>query len=67
MTTDLLYDGSFDGFLTSVFECYDRKLSDFSIVRRDRYQPGLASLSLEVDTDLLKSKRVWAGLKRKCQ
>lgn len=65
MITDLLYDGSFDGFLTSVFECYDRKLKDFSIVRHDRYQPELTSTSLEIETDLFKSKRVWAGLKNK--
>lgn len=65
MTTDLLYDGSFDGFLTSVFECYHRKLQDFSIVRRDRYQPDLTSKSLDIITDVLKSKRVWAGLKKK--
>ncbi len=65
MTTHLLYDGSFDGFLTSIFECYDRKLIDFAIVRRDRYQPGITTSSLNIETDILKSQRVWSGLKRK--
>jgi probable DNA metabolism protein len=65
MTTDLLYDGSFDGFLTSIFECYDRKLGDLSIVRRNRYQPGIASSALEVETDIVKSQRVWSSLKSK--
>lgn len=65
MTTHLLYDGSFDGFLTSIFECYDRKLADFLIVRRDRYQPGITTSSLNIETDISKSQRVWSGVKRK--
>ena len=63
MTTHLLYDGSFDGFLTSLFERYERKLTDVEIVRSHGYQPTLSSSSLEIQTDPSKSQRVWMGLK----
>lgn len=62
--TTLLYDGSFDGFLTSVFECYERRLEYFQVVRLENYQPQLGSLSIEVQADQVKSKRVWDGLKK---
>jgi probable DNA metabolism protein len=62
MTTYLIYDGSFDGFLTSVFESYERKLIDFAIVKSTRYQPELTSSYIDIKTDLIKSKRVWTGL-----
>jgi probable DNA metabolism protein len=62
MTTYLIYDGSFDGFLTSIFERYERKLADFVITRPNRYQPQLTSTHLEIKTDKTKSQRVWTGL-----
>jgi len=65
MTSHLLYDGSFDGFLTSIFELYERNLTDFIIATRNRYQPTLNSVCIEIQTDAVKSKRVWAGLKKK--
>jgi probable DNA metabolism protein len=65
MTLHLIYDGSFDGFLTSIFECYERKLKNFSIVRSERYQPELGSSSLVVHSDKVKSTRVLAGLKNR--
>ena len=65
MTTYLLYDGSFDGFLSSIFESYERKLKDFTVVRAGQYQPDLTGSSIDVKTDPVRSKRVWTGLKKK--
>lgn len=64
MTTYLLYDGSFDGFLTGIFECYERKPGNFTIVRPRLYQPQLGTSCLQIQTDSTKSKRVWTGLKK---
>ena len=65
MTTYLVYDGTFDGFLTCLFERYDRKLSHVEITRSHRYQPTLDSACLEITTDSTKSCRVWTGLKKR--
>lgn len=65
MTTYLIYDGSFAGFLTSIFESYERKLEDFTITTIKRYQPALNSSCVDILTDQTKSKRVWTGLKNK--
>ena len=63
MKTVLTYDGSFEGFLTAIFERYDRKLKDFAIMRTERYQPELMSSEIKIQNDHEKSKRVWTGLK----
>jgi probable DNA metabolism protein len=64
MTLHLVYDGTFGGFLTAIFECYERKLTAFKIVSAHRYQPDLLNQALDVVTDQSKSKRVWSGLKK---
>jgi len=61
----LVYDGTFHGFLTSIFEAYERKLCDFSIVRRSNFQPVLLGEDLTILTDRAKATRVWMGLKKK--
>ncbi|MEJ7646210.1 MAG: TIGR03915 family putative DNA repair protein [Chryseolinea sp.] len=63
--TQLVYDGTFHGFLTSVFESYERKLSDFRIVRQSHFQPVLLGDALTIVSDKAKSDRVWMGLKKK--
>lgn len=61
----LVYDGSFEGFLTCVFELYERKLETGRIVREALYQPMLDEQVMEVTVDSKKADRVWLGLKRK--
>lgn len=61
----LIYDGSFEGFLTCVFELYERKSDSGRIVRDRLYQPMLEEESLNIATDSAKSKRVWSGLKKR--
>lgn len=61
----LVYDGSFAGLLTVIFEVYERKLTDVSIVREDLYQPHLYAAVRTITRDALKAARVWQGLQKK--
>lgn len=61
----LLYDGSFDGFLTCVFEVYELKLKQVSIHRKGREQESLFGTSKVVLTDAIKADRVWKGISKK--
>lgn len=63
--TQLVYDGGFEGFLTAVFELYERKIMDARIVRKENYQPELTAAYLEIIPDQKKAERVWNGLKQK--
>lgn len=64
-TQSLIYDGTFDGFLTCVFEVYQLKLTDVQIIRKDLYQPSLFGLSQEIITEVDKADRVWTSFKKK--
>jgi probable DNA metabolism protein len=61
----LLYDGSFAGLLTAIFETYEYKLSNVSIEREEVYQRGMFDESKVVVNIEHKAKRIWAGLKNK--
>jgi probable DNA metabolism protein len=61
----LLYDGSWRGFLTAVFEAFEHKLSDASILRAEHFQPAVFGGSRVVLTDNKKAERVWTGLRKK--
>ena len=61
----LVYDGSFAGLLTVIFEVYERKLADVSIVREDLYQPHLYAAVHTITRDAQKAARVWQGLQKK--
>lgn len=63
--TTLHYDGSFGGWLTCVFEVYERKLDEVRIVKSGSFTPDVFGHSLDVETDEAKAKRVWAGLSKK--
>ena len=63
--TLLIYNGSFEGLLTAVFETYERKLTDVKILKALVYQPELHSESLVVISDPEKAKRIWEGLKKR--
>lgn len=63
--TSIIYDGTFDGFLTAVFEAYEYKLKDAIITTKQRYQPTVFASKHEVITNEAKAERVWKGLKQK--
>lgn len=66
MRVILKYDGSFDGFLSCVFEVFNRKLKDVSIEPNHKPATSLFDVYEQVDTEIDKSQRVWNALKRKC-
>ncbi len=66
METVLIYDGSFDGFLSAVFEVYNLKLKNVSIQREENAHAVLFGEMKKIITDLDKSKRVAKKLKNIC-
>ncbi|MGZ5252870.1 MAG: TIGR03915 family putative DNA repair protein, partial [Flavitalea sp.] len=63
--TTLVYDGSFEGLLTCIFEVYEYKFSEVEVVEKKYFQGSLLGSYKEVETDEEKVKRVWEGLKKK--
>lgn len=61
----LLYDGTFTGFLTVIFECYAHKLEPLNICREDNFQDNLFVDRIKVESDETKATRVWQGLRKK--
>ncbi|WP_299666411.1 TIGR03915 family putative DNA repair protein [uncultured Polaribacter sp.] len=61
----LIYDGSFEGFLTCIFHIFEYNLKDVSIQNEFLIQNGLFSENETIITDKEKSDRVWQGLKGK--
>lgn len=66
MRTKLVYDGTFEGFLTAVFQIYEEKLTDASIERKELATETFFSEYSTVITDLEKANRVWKGLSKFC-
>ncbi|WP_340203094.1 TIGR03915 family putative DNA repair protein [Ascidiimonas sp. W6] len=62
MKTILIYDGSFDGFLTAVYQVFQEKLDNVQILKPKHYEPDMFSTCQEIITDIKKSKRVWKSL-----
>ena len=65
MITILKYDGSFDGFLTSVFYIYEHKLESVSIEKTETYKSTFFDNSVDIRSDGKIAKRVWKGLSKK--
>lgn len=61
----LVYDGSFDGFLTAVFQIYDLKIKRAFIQKDSDSQASLFGDSHKVSTDAIKADRVWKGLRKR--
>ena len=57
-----VYDGTFDGFLTVVFEIYASKRKPVQIVRERMWQAGFFETPALIVTDVAKSERVWNGI-----
>ncbi|WP_394749103.1 TIGR03915 family putative DNA repair protein [Spongiimicrobium salis] len=61
----LIYDGSFNGFLTAIFVAFDEKIPVSDIQKNTKVQRGLFSDNETVFTQMDKAKRVWNGIKNK--
>lgn len=56
-----LYDGSFYGLLTIVFDCYVSKTIPHSIIPQENYLPNLLEKSCYIKTNEEKASRIWHG------
>ena len=56
--TQLSYDNTFEGLLTTVFEIYEFKYSNPKISKKDDLQHNLFAEKIEIITDISKSDRV---------
>ncbi len=59
------YDNTWTGFLTAVFEVYDRGEKVVKITSQKRFMPDAFATQVHVDTSEAKAKRVWLGLSKK--
>lgn len=61
----LVYDGSFNGYLTAIFQAFEQKLLLADIQKEEQAQRGLFSDAEMVYTEIDKAKRVWNGIQKK--
>lgn len=61
----LIYDGSFHGWLSAIFDVYEYKFNDVNILPQDRAQHTLFGETHQVQTDPVKAVRVWKGLQQR--
>lgn len=61
----IIYDSTFEGWLTAVFEIYDYKFTDVVFAKENVPNTLLFSSPHIVATDIVKAKRVLEGLKRR--
>jgi len=57
-----IYDQSFDGLLTAIFESYRLKANVLDIVAEDQYQENLFNPGMFIQTDINKAQRVLNGV-----
>jgi len=62
--TTLIYDNSWNGLLTAIFEIYELRLSNVLVETIQHHQPSMFRTALTVHTDATKAMRVWKGLKK---
>jgi probable DNA metabolism protein len=61
----LIYDGTFEGLLTAVFEIYERKLFHVKLIKGEWRSSALFEEVLQVVTDENRANRVLKGLREK--
>lgn len=59
-----LYDGTFDGLLTIVFDSYLKKTIPLQIIPEKDYVPNFLDNIIWIKTDLEKAKRVFHGIEK---
>ncbi|GGB84976.1 TIGR03915 family putative DNA repair protein [Dyadobacter sediminis] len=60
-----VFDGTLEGLLTAVFDCYQRKAGTVKIVSQENFHPDVFQESFTVVSADEKANRVWAGLRKK--
>ena len=62
----LIFDGSYEGLLTAIFESYRLKISNAQFVAEDDWNGSLFEQPIVIETDHVKADRVVAGVRKKC-
>lgn len=63
--TTYVFDGTFTGLLTAVFDAYALRHREVALYTNREYQPALFTAAHEVKPDEAKAGRVWKGLEKK--
>lgn len=58
----LLYDGSFEGLMTCIFDCYYNKISPIDITPYDKISQFVLCENIYIDTDMEKYERVYSAI-----
>jgi probable DNA metabolism protein len=61
----IVYDGSFEGFLSAVFDIYEYRYDHVEFSKHDNYQSTIFGSAHIATPDETKTNRVWQGLKQK--
>lgn len=61
----LIYDGTFDGFLTAVFAVYEYKFTDAAIYKEAAFNGNVFEKVHTVVTNAAQATRVWTGMQKK--
>jgi len=64
MTEIFIYDGSFEGFLSAVFEAYQRKKEPADIATSDGVQLAIGAELVHIVTDTQKAQRLVTGMEK---
>lgn len=59
-----LYDGTWDGFLTIIFNSYTSKTLPQNIFSKVNYLPNFLDTPITIQTDFQKSRRVFTGIEK---
>ncbi|WP_299336717.1 TIGR03915 family putative DNA repair protein [uncultured Psychroserpens sp.] len=62
---NIIYDGSFEGFLSAVFYVFEHKFDVVNIQNNTSVQNGLFTQNETIPTETIKANRVWKGLTSK--
>jgi len=61
----IIYDGSFNGFLTVLYNAFDKGWNVAEIAKQDAHKDELFTNNEYIKTDISLAKKVWFGLERK--
>lgn len=60
-----IFDGSFEGLLTAIFEWFERKPGEITLQTKIMYQPDAFATSLMIQNNRQNADRVWKGIQKR--
>ena len=60
-----IYDGTFEGLLTSIYEAYYRRQEPSGILKNENLQQSLFDECIYIETDIEKSQKVYESIRKK--